>query len=235
MTNRSDEDQASLGLRFRRLLVRSASFAVVIQVCLVLYALAVGQGSLGRLFFAIGIAHGPQAPNGSVILIVLIVFALIVRICCSSLDAWPTETEVDSIFRRRNSSTMLVVMYLGYVLVRDLVEIKGDAPPLDALGFAALVLLFFAHEIVFGPVVFGSNANAVVAREAAKDEFYRAMRVKASKALYVVVMLAGSAAVLLLHFHLAQGPTILFAVLYAGIAASLLYYDYLIWRADRVR
>jgi len=215
------------------MLVRSASFAAAIQVCLVLYALVAGQGSLGRLFFAVGIAHGPHARIGYFLIVALMVFALIVRISCNSLDAWPTETEVDSFLRRCNSTTMLFVMYVGYVLVRYLVEKYGNAPPLEDLPVAALALLFFASDIVFGPFVFGTHASTAVAREAFKDEFYRAMRAKASKALYAVVMLAGSAAVLLLHFHLAQGPAILFAALYAGVAGSLLYYDYLIWRADR--
>ena len=81
---------------------------------------------------------------------------------------------------------------------------------------------------------FCTKDDAAVAREVIEDEFYRAMRAKASKVGYAVVMLAGSFALLLLHDNLAQEPAILFAVLYAGVAGSLLYYDYLIWRADRV-
>jgi uncharacterized membrane protein (DUF485 family) len=231
--NRDENNHISLGLRFRRMLVISASFAAAIQVCLVLYALVAGQGSLERLFFAAGLAQDPHAQIGIFLIVALIVFALIVRIGCNNLDAWPTETDVDSFLRRRNATTMLLVMYVGYVLVNYLVENVGNAGPVEDLPVGALALLFFAGDIVLGPFVFGTHPEAAVAREAFKDEFYRAMRAKASKALYAVVMLAGSAAVLLLHYHLTEGPAILFAALYAGVAGSLLYYDYLIWRADR--
>lgn len=231
--NRGDENHTSIGLRIRRMLVRSASFAAAIQACLVLYALVAGQGSLGRLFFAVGIAHGPHARIGYFLIVALMVFALIVRMSCNSLDAWFTETEVDSFLRRRNATTLLFVMYVGHLLVRYLVEKYGDALSSEDLIIVALLLLAQANDIAFGPFVLAPKASAAVAREAFKDEFYRAMRAKASKALYAVVMLAGCGAVLLLHFHLAQEPAILFAVLYAGVAGSLLYYDYLIWRADR--
>jgi len=90
-----------------------------------------------------------------------------------------------------------------------------------------------AKEIVVGPAN-TLPVDAAVAREVSGDEFYRAMRAKASKVGFAVVMLAGGFALLLLHYNQAQGQAIMFAVLYSGVAVSLLYYDYLIWRADRV-
>ena len=95
------------------MLVRSASFAAAIQVCLVLYALVAGQGSLGRLFFAAGIVHGPSARLGYFLIGALMVYALIVRLSCNSLDAWSSENEVDSFVRRHNSTMLLILMYFG--------------------------------------------------------------------------------------------------------------------------
>jgi hypothetical protein len=240
MTNRGDENHTSLGLRFRRMLVRSASFAAAVQVCLVLYALVAGQGSLGRLFFAVGIAHGPHARIGSFLIVALMVFALIVRMSCNSLDAWSAEDEMDSFVRRHNSTILLVLMCGGCMVSPDFVEKAGNASPfhdfvLRSFWLVVVYLQGLACEIVFGPTNFSTiPADAAVAREVFKDEFYRAMRARASKVGFAVVMLAGGFALLLLHNNLAQEPAILFAVLYAGVAGSLLYYDYLLWRADRV-
>ena len=113
--NRGDDNHASIGLRFRRMLVRSASFAVAIGVCLVLYMLVAGQGSPDSLFFAVGIALGPDAHIGAFLIDALIVFTLIVRIGCNSLDAWSAEDEMDSFVRRHNSTILLILMYGGFM------------------------------------------------------------------------------------------------------------------------
>lgn len=238
MANCGDENHASLGLRFRRMLVRSASFAVAIGVCLVLYMLVAGQGSLTGLFIAAGIAHDPHTQIGKFLIIALMVFTLIVRMSCNNLDAWSAEDEMDAFVRRHNSTILLILMYGGFMVAPYLVEKAGDASPFHGFFFRdyGLVPLFFfllAFEIVVGPIK-NLPSDAAVAREVFKDEFYRAMRARASKVGFATVMLAGSFALLLLHNNLAQGQAILFAVLYAGVAGSLLYYDYLVWRADRV-
>jgi len=240
MANRVDENHASLGLRFRRMLVRSASFAVAIGVCLVLYVLVAGPGSLGKLFFAAGIAHGPDAHIGSFLLVALTIYALIVRIGCNSLDAWSAEDEMDSFVRRHNSTILLILMVGGCMVAPYLVEKADNLSPFHgfftrSFSVVVLFLLGLASEIVFGPkYYFTLPADAAVAREVIKDEFYRAMRAKASKLGFAVMILTGGVALLLLHNNLGQAQAILFAVLYAGVAVSLLYYDYLIWRADRV-
>ena len=230
--NPDNDNHASIGLRFRRMVVRSTSFVVAIGVCLVLYALVAGQGSLTGLFIAVGIAHGPHPRIGYFLIVALIVFTLIVRMSCNSLDVWSTESEMDSFHRRRNSTILLSLMFIGCYLVY--LANSGNVPPLHSPIYAVGTLLYLAGEIIYGPILFSAKAYAAVAREVSEDEFYRAMRAKASKVGYAVVMLAGSVALLLLHHHLAQEPAILFAVLYAGVAGSLLYYDYLLWRADRV-
>ncbi len=209
------------------MLVRSASFAAAIQVSLVFYALVAGQGSLDQLFFAVGIAHSPQAPISSFLLVALMVFALIVRVSSNNLDVWSTEDEMDAFARRHSSAHLLILMVVGFFVAPYLVLGSRDYWIVPAL------LLVLTSKIVFGPIYYYPRDLAAVAREVVKDEFYRAMRARASKLGFAVVMLAGSVALLLLHNNLAQGQTILFAVLYAGVAGSMLYYDYLIWRADR--
>jgi hypothetical protein len=236
--NRGDDNHASIGLRFRRMLVRSASFAAAIQVCLVLYMLVAWQNSLGSLFFAVGIAQDPHTRIGYFLIVALMVFALIARMSCNSLDAWSTESEVDSFHRRHNSTILLVLMCGGCMVSPDLVEKAGNVSPFydDVLRSFVLVVLYLlglAREIVFGPTLFISKDDAAVAREVTEDEFYRAIRAKACKAGFAMMLLAGSFALLLFHNNLGQESAIMFAVLYAGVAVSLLYYDYLIWRADR--
>jgi hypothetical protein len=232
--NRGDDNHASLGLRFRRMLARSANFTVAIGVCLVLYVLVAGRGSLGRLFLAVGMPPGPHAYIGKILLPALMIFALIVRMSCNNLNAWSNESEEDSFHRRHNATVLLILLCGGYMLVPYLVEKDGIVPPFRDFFLVPVFLIALAHEIVFGPITFfTSKADAAVAREISEDEFFRAMRAKASKVGYAVVMLAGSFALLLLHNNLAQEPAVMFAVLYAGVAGSLLYYDYLIWRADR--
>lgn len=238
--DRGGENYVSIGLRLRRMLVRSISFAVAIGVCLVLYELVAGQDPLTGLFIAGGIVHDQHARIGEFLLVVLTVFTLIVRISCNGLDAWSAEDEMDSFVRRHNSTVLFILVLVGFMVASYLIEKPGEVSPFHGLFLRSywlvpLVLWFLAKEIVVGPTgSFTHPADVAIAREVSKDEFYRAMRARASKVGFAVVMLAGGYALLLLHYHAAQESAVMFAVLYAGVAGSLLYYDYLIWRADRV-
>jgi hypothetical protein len=228
MSNRVEDDDNGIWLRFRRLLVKSTGATVAIVVCLVLYELVSGQGSLNRLFGAFGITQSSHL--GSYVLIALMIFTGVVRISCNNLNTWSTESEVDSFHRRHNTTNLIILTVIGNDLVNRLVEkfTSGDVPPLYIFIYVTLFLLGLVSEIVFGPLSFDT-----IARDVFKDEFFRAMRAKAGKVGYAAAMLASCVALMLLNWYQVQATYLLCAVLYASVAASLLYYDYLIWRADR--